>query len=134
MQILLEDRELFGKKFLGERRKNLSKNSWKVIFMCVGIICLVSFNAAYGQKKVGGGDIKYTPKGADVVTFSHDAHVTKAKLKCTECHSKIFPMKKKGVTMSKEDHAKEVLCGICHNGKKAFAQTKEADCAKCHKK
>jgi c(7)-type cytochrome triheme protein len=122
----------FIKRKEGEK---LVKNSWKVFFICIGIVCFVSFSTAYGQpKKVGGGDIKYVPKGAGEVTFSHESHAKTAKLKCTECHTKIFPMKKKGVTMSKEDHAKEESCGICHNGKKAFAQTTEADCAKCHKK
>jgi len=110
------------------------KNSWKFLFICAGILCVLGFAVSDIQaqaKKIGGGDITYTPKGADPVVFSHAAH---AKMKCNECHTKIFKMKKGNVKLSKEDHAKEVSCGVCHNGKASFAQTTEADCAKCHKK
>jgi len=43
-------------------------------------------------------------------------------------------MKKSEWKMNKEAHAGEKYCAVCHNGKKAFGQTADADCAKCHKK
>jgi c(7)-type cytochrome triheme protein len=102
-------------------------------------ICVLSF-AAFGmayaqQKKTGGGDIKFEAKGsAGPVLFSHDSHVTKQALKCTDCNTKIFKMKKEDLKMTKEAHGMDQHCGVCHNGKKAFSQNVEADCAKCHKK
>lgn len=108
----------------------------RILFISICILSFAAFNMAYGQeKKVGGGDIKYEAKGSTgPVLFSHESHANQAKLKCTDCHTKIFKMKKEGVKMSKEDHGKEQACGVCHNGTKAFSQSKEADCAKCHKK
>jgi len=101
----------------------------------MGIVCLAALGMALAQqKKVGGGDIKFTPKGADAVVFSHEIHVTQKKLKCTDCHTKVFPMKKQELKMTKEVHGQDKYCGVCHNGKKAFTQTADADCAKCHKK
>ena len=107
----------------------------KIAIISISIVCFAALGIAFAQaKKVGGGDITYTPKGADPVVFSHATHVTDHKAKCNDCHTKIFPMKKAGLKMSKEDHKEPKLCGVCHNGTKAFSQTKDADCAKCHKK
>jgi c(7)-type cytochrome triheme protein len=101
-------------------------------------ICLLGFGAfglAFAQqKKTGGGEIKYEAKGSPgPVLFSHETHVNQHKAKCTDCHAKIFKMKKEDLKMTKEAHGQDRHCGVCHNGKKAFAQTTEADCAKCHK-
>lgn len=110
-----------------------------IVGICV--LCLAAFGIALAQqKKVGGGDIKYEPKGADPVVFSHETHATQQKLKCTDCHTKIFKMKKEDLKMTKEAHGKEQHCGVCHNGKKefngktTFSQSTDANCAKCHKK
>ncbi len=73
-------------------------------------------------------------KALGPVTFSHQKHVDK-KLQCTDCHVKIFQMKKGGTTKGQPilmaDMMKGQYCGSCHNGKKAFAPT---DCMKCHAK
>ena len=109
--------------------------AWKIAIISISIVCFVALGIAFAQaKKVGGGEIKFTPKGADPVLFSHETHVSKHKAKCTDCHTKIFPMKKQDLKMTKEAHGQDKHCGVCHNGKKAFTQTAEADCAKCHKK
>ena len=105
-----------------------------LIFAVVGLT-----NAqAQGQKKVGGGDVLYKPKGADPVLFSHEYHVNTKKMKCTDCHTKIFKMKKEDLKITKEAHGQDKYCGVCHNGKEgknnAFSQTAEASCVKCHKK
>ncbi|MCX5919229.1 MAG: hypothetical protein NTX30_21455 [Deltaproteobacteria bacterium] len=109
--------------------------AWKIAIISISIVCFIALGIAFAQaKKVGGGEIKFTPKGAEPVTYSHEAHVTTNKLKCNDCHTKIFPYKKQDLKMTKEAHGQDKHCGVCHNGKKAFSQTAEAACAKCHKK
>ena len=83
------------------------------------------------------------PQGKDapgVVTFSHKEHVEHG-AKCTDCHTKIFKMKKGtsgDLTMAKMKAGEQ--CGACHDGKKqiggkvAFATDDKANCEKCHKK
>ena len=108
---------------------------WRTLFITICIICFAAVGTSFGQaKKVGGGDIKYEGKGSDgPVLFSHETHVNAAKLKCTECHTKIFKMKKEA-KITKADHSGDKLCAACHNGKKAFSASAEGECAKCHKK
>ncbi len=91
--------------------------------------CLV-VPAAAGAK-VGGGDITFSVTGAANVVYSHEAHVSRAGLKCADCHNKIFkPAKMQGqATMA--DMQNGLSCGACHNGQKAF--TVKANCARCHK-
>jgi c(7)-type cytochrome triheme protein len=88
------------------------------------------------QKKVGGGDIKFEAKGSNLgpVTFSHEIHVNQHKAKCTDCHTKIFKMKKGEAKMTQASFGEGKYCGACHDGKKAFSATEKADCVKCHKK
>jgi len=124
-----------------KREKAMDK---KLVHLCVFIVLLIfavvglTNTQAQGQKKVGGGDITYKPKGAAPVLFSHAYHVTTKKMKCTDCHTKIFKMKKEDLKITKETHGQDKYCGVCHNGKEgkntAFSQTAEADCIKCHKK
>ena len=65
------------------------------------------------------------------VTFLGDMHAGKG-LKCSECHSKIFKMKKGSTVMKMADINAGKFCGECHNGKRAFAPA--GNCSKCHKK
>ena len=110
----------------------MSKRLWTLFAVFVGIVCLAALGTApAAEKKVGGGDVKYEAKGSKgPVLFSHalEAH----KVKCTECHTKIFKMKKEA-KMTKDYHVTGKLCGVCHDGKKAFSWAAEGDCAKCHK-
>ena len=105
----------------------------------VGSLFLLSPGAA--QVKVPP-DFQF-PQGKDspgVVTFSHEFH--KGKLdKCTECHTKVFKMKKGAtgeLTMAKMKAGEQ--CGACHNGKKevagkvVFTVDDKANCERCHKK
>lgn len=114
----------------------MDKKFWKALFICICISGLIGLGAAYGQqKKVGGGDIKFEAKGSTgPVLYSHDSHVNQHKFKCTDCHTKIFKMKREDLKITKANHSQDKHCGVCHNGKKAFSQTTDADCAKCHKK
>lgn len=83
-----------------------------------------------------GKTVEYAGGEAGKVIFNGDTHGVKQGMKCPDCHPKIFQMKKGAFKMTKEDHGKEAGCGTagCHDGKKAFAQSTEADCGKCHKK
>jgi c(7)-type cytochrome triheme protein len=63
------------------------------------------------------------------VTFKGDDHAGKG-LKCSECHTKIFPYKKGEMKMADINAGK--YCGVCHDGKRAFKPA--GNCAKCHKK
>jgi c(7)-type cytochrome triheme protein len=114
----------------------LSKTFSKVVLISFLILCFAALGTVYAQgKKVGGGDIKFEAKGSTgPVLFSHETHVSQHKAKCTDCHTKIFKMKKEDLKMTKEAHGTDKHCGVCHNGKKAFSQATDADCAKCHKK
>ncbi len=67
------------------------------------------------------------------VTFDGKVHADKG-LKCTDCHSKIFKMKKGSTSMKMADLNEGKFCGECHNGTKAFKTGDKANCTKCHKK
>jgi c(7)-type cytochrome triheme protein len=67
------------------------------------------------------------------VTFDGKVHADKGS-KCSDCHTKIFKMKKNSATMKMADLNAGKFCGECHNGTKAFKTNDDANCAKCHKK
>ncbi len=72
-----------------------------------------------------------TPMGK--VVFDGKAHAD-AKLKCLDCHSKIFKMKKGSAKFKMADINAGKFCGTCHNGKKAFAANDKDNCGICHSK
>jgi len=92
------------------------------------ILCLLAASAAWG--KVGGGDITFSVTGASDVAYSHEFHVTKAGLKCSDCHYQIFNMREEVRKWTMADMVKGKSCGACHNGQKAF--TVRENCKKCH--
>jgi c(7)-type cytochrome triheme protein len=84
-------------------------------------------------QKVGGGDIKFSPKEAAPVIFSHAKHVTEKGLKCTGCHYQIFQMQQGSYKMDMEKINKGDFCGKCHNGQKSFDVKDQKNCTRCHK-
>lgn len=80
--------------------------------------------------KVGGGDIVFRPYGVGNVTYSHDVHVSKAGLKCRDCHYSLYTTVEGHRKATMEEMQTGKSCGACHNGTKAFAV--KANCAKCH--
>ena len=70
-------------------------------------------------------------KGPGKVIFDGKIHADKG-LKCNDCHTKLFKMKKGAEQITKADHEAGKLCFSCHNGTKAF--TAANNCTKCHKK
>jgi len=67
------------------------------------------------------------------VTFDGKVHID-AGLKCLDCHSKRFRMKKGSAEMKMADINAGKYCGTCHNGTKAFTTNDPANCVRCHKK
>lgn len=77
-----------------------------------------------------GKTVEFDGKGAGKVIFDGKSH---AGAKCAECHPKIFKMKKGTSKITMAEHVPGKMCGVCHDGTKAFDQG-QANCAKCHKK
>jgi c(7)-type cytochrome triheme protein len=80
-----------------------------------------------------GKTVDYAGGAAGKVVFDGKAHADKG-LKCSDCHTKLFQMKKGSVSMTMADLNGGKFCGSCHNGTAAFATSDAASCAKCHKK
>lgn len=80
-----------------------------------------------------GKNVEFAGGGVGKVVFDGKIHADKG-LKCNDCHTKIFQMKKGSakITMAEINAGKQ--CGTCHNGTKAFKAGDAANCAKCHKK
>ncbi len=114
----------------------MGKKFCQISIICICSLCFIALGVAFAQqKKVGGGEIKYQAKGSTgPVLYSHESHVNQHKAKCTDCHTKIFKMKKGESKITQASFKEDKFCGACHNGKKAFCATAESDCNKCHKK
>ena len=104
----------------------------RIILITLLVTCLVLPFAAIAQK-VGGGDITFTPKNANPVIFSHEAHVKGKGIKCTGCHYQIFQMAQGSYKMDMSKLTKGDFCGKCHNGGKSFDVKDAKNCDKCHK-
>jgi len=101
------------------------------ILIGLGLIAVL-FVPSTGWCKIGGGDVKYRQAGADPVVYSHDDHVGKAALKCSECHYKLYTIEGHKSKVTMEEMRQGRSCGSCHNGKRAFDV--KGTCTKCHKK
>lgn len=80
-----------------------------------------------------GKTVEYAGGPMGKVIFDGKVHADKG-LKCNDCHTKIFQMKKGAAKMTMAAINKGEFCGTCHNGKKAFKSSDPANCTKCHKK
>jgi len=89
----------------------------------------VTANCDRCHKGLKPGTITFALKGVTPATFSHAFHLQA--YSCKDCHTKNFPYKAVVGKSTMEDMAKGKSCGLCHNGKDAFAST--GDCDKCHK-
>lgn len=96
---------------------------------CAIVVVLLAAPAAWA--KLGGGDIHFSVKGASDVVYSHDFHVGKAGVKCTECHYQIYNTKSPRKTITMADMRNGRSCGACHDGNRAFDVRKA--CFRCHK-
>ncbi len=98
-----------------------------VLTLLVAVAFVGSALAVSPDKK-----IEYAGGSAGKVVFDGKVHADKG-LKCTDCHTKIFQMKK-GAKITMADMNAGKYCGTCHNGGKAFKSGDPANCGKCHKK
>ena len=94
-------------------------------------VAIVALAAATQAMAVSAGKSVEWDTSMGKVVFKGDDHAGKG-LKCNECHSKIFKMKKGSAVMKMADINAGKFCGECHDGKRAFKSA--GNCAKCHKK
>ena len=102
----------------------------KLAFLIVTVLFVSSSIAlAVPSKKT----IEFNKSPMGTVTFDGTLH-KEAGIKCKDCHNKgMFPKMKQGtVAITMEDIYAGKLCGVCHNGKRAFDA--KGNCARCHVK
>jgi c(7)-type cytochrome triheme protein len=80
-----------------------------------------------------GKTVEFAGGDSGKVVFDGKIHADKG-LKCGDCHTKIFKMKKGSEKITMADMNAGKNCGTCHNGEKAFKSSDAANCGKCHKK
>ena len=80
-----------------------------------------------------GKTVEYAGGPMGKVVFDGKVHADKG-LKCNDCHTKIFQMKKGSTKITMAAMNKGENCGTCHNGTKAFASSDPKNCTNCHKK
>ncbi len=115
--------------------KTRTVKSGKVVTKAVVLmisICIVTVfsGSAFG---VPSGKTLEWPTAAGKVIFDGKVHADKG-LKCGDCHTKLFKMKKGAEEMTMAEINKGKFCGACHNGEKAFKTDDAANCNRCHKK
>lgn len=78
-----------------------------------------------------GKTLEFKDSAMGTVKFDGEVH-KKAAANCKECHNDgMFPKMKQGtVKITMEQIYAGKLCGVCHNGKKAFEA--KANCQRCH--
>lgn len=93
------------------------------LLVCVGVALAVP----------SGKVIEFNNSPMGVVKFDGEKH-QEAGNKCKDCHnSEVFPKMKQGtVTITMEEIYAGQLCGVCHNGKRAFDA--KGNCNRCHVK
>jgi len=94
-----------------------------VLFALSGVALAVSANKTIQFKESPMGTVTFDGK------IHKDAGVT-----CKECHNDgMFPKMKQGtVKITMDEIYAGKLCGVCHDGKKAFEA--KANCNRCHVK
>jgi c(7)-type cytochrome triheme protein len=100
-----------------------------MILSLVTILVCASLALAVPASK----QLEFTKSNMGKVVFDGKLHNTAA-TGCKECHNKeTFPKMKQGtVTITMNEIYAGKLCGVCHNGKRAFAA--QGNCNRCHKK
>ena len=96
--------------------------------VAIAAALIVALAATQAMAVSAGKTLEWKTSNGTVV-FKGADHAGKG-LKCSECHTKIFPYKKGEMKMAEIYAGK--MCGECHNGKRAFKPA--GNCAKCHSK
>ncbi len=119
-----------SKRFINSEQRKEGKNMKIVVMFVVLLAAVVFIGSAMAVPQ--GKTVEFTGGGNGKVVFDGKVHADKG-LKCNDCHTKVFQMKKGSkITMADMNAGKN--CGTCHNGEKAFKSGDPANCAKCHKK
>lgn len=107
-----------------------SHNAGKFCFSCHNgkkAFSWSSCSSCHAETPFPKNPITYKQKDAAPVEFSHEFH--SSVFACTDCHAKIWQMKKSPKKMTMDSMYEGKFCGSCHNEKDAFPST---DCDKCH--
>jgi c(7)-type cytochrome triheme protein len=104
----------------------------RIIISAVTIMIVVMFVGS-AMAVPPGKTVDFAGGAMGKVVFDGKIHAEKG-LKCNDCHTKIFMMKKGSAKMTMADINAGKYCGTCHNGEKAFKSSDAANCKKCHKK
>jgi c(7)-type cytochrome triheme protein len=104
----------------------------KIAHILVAMLAAIAFGGT-ATATPPGKNLDYAGGGMGKVVFDGKVHADKG-LKCNDCHTKVFKMKKGSdkLTMAAMKEGKQ--CGTCHNGTKAFKTDDPAKCTTCHKK
>src|SRR3972149_8243145 len=96
-----------------DEKTNQRKGEKKMRIATAAIAVLMAVMFAGSAMAVPPGKTVEWEKGGKVV-FDGKTHADKG-LKCNDCHTKLFQMKKGAFKMTKEDHGTDKGCGACHN-------------------
>jgi len=100
-----------------------------ITIMAISLALVASTTFAVSSGKT----LEFKGSKEGVVTFDGAMH-QKSVSSCKDCHKEgLFPKMKQGaVKITMKDIFDGKLCGVCHNGKKAFEA--KANCERCHVK
>ena len=76
-----------------------------------------------------GFTLEFDGNGEGKVTFSGDAHSSRAKPHCADCHFELFDVSRSS-QITRADHRRKQFCFACHDGAQAFAA--KQNCDRCH--
>lgn len=88
----------------------------------------VAANCGSCHRALSTKPLTYKVKNVKDAQFSHEAHLKM--FKCNDCHTKNFDYRQGSRKATMAEMEKGKSCGVCHNGKTAFASS--GDCNKCH--
>ena len=103
----------------------------KIVLTWLTLLAFAVFFGSASAVPPGKTAVYDAPNGK--VAFDGKTHADKG-LKCPDCHTKIFQMKKDAGKSKMADINAGKSCGTCHNGDKGFKASDAANCTKCHKK
>lgn len=99
-------------------------------FLCL-IVTTLLVGSGLALAVPSGKILEFTQSSMGKVKFDGLVH-KEAGIKCNECHnSGVFPKMKQGtVNITMEQIYAGQLCGLCHNGQRAFDA--KGNCNRCH--
>ncbi len=100
-----------------------------ILLISIVLLCVATAAIAVPANR----SLNFDKSAMGKVEFSGKIH-SDAGLKCADCHNPdVFPKMKQGtVAITMEQIYAGELCGVCHNGDRAFAA--KTSCNRCHVK